>query len=346
MWKSKKQKYNFPLLLIVLLLVTFASACSPSQSPDPVIVYTSVDQIYSEPILDQFEEDTGIEVRAVYDVEAAKTTGLVNRLIAEKDAPRADVWWNSEIIQTLVLKEQGVLAPYASPEAEALPDTYRDPDGFWAGVAGRARVLIINTNRVAEPDTINSVYDLINPNWDGDMIGIAYPLFGTAATHAASLYSYLGPQAARDYYQALVSHGVNVVDGNSVVRDLVANGTLAFGLTDTDDACGALLRGDPVAIIFPDQNDMGTLVIPGTVAQIAGAPHPEQAQVLIDYLLSTQVEQMLVEAGFSHIPIHPDVDVAETCISTQNIRVMKVDFSQVYGFMETLQAELREIFLR
>jgi iron(III) transport system substrate-binding protein len=337
---------RFMVIVVVLLMMIVIVACSSKTIQNQVVVYTSVDQIFSEPILDKFEAETGIEVLAVYDVEAAKTTGLVNRLIAEKNAPRADVWWNSEIIQTLVLKEKGVLAPYVSPEFEAIPESYRDPQGYWAGVGGRARVIIVNTNRIGEPGTINSIYDLINPRWEGDLIGIAYPLFGTAATHAAALYAYLGPQTAGDYFVNLVSHGVNVLDGNSIVRDLVANGILAFGLTDTDDACGALMRGDPVAIIFPDQDDMGTLVIPGSVAMIAGAPHFEQAKILIDYLISARVERMLVEAGFSHIPIHPDVEVNETCISTQSIRGMDVEFSQVYGFTEILQTELREIFLR
>jgi len=136
------------------------------------------------------------------------------------------------------------------------------------------------------------------------------------------------------------------VDGNSVIRDLVANGTLAFGLTDTDDACRAVIRGDPVAIIFPDQDDMGTLIIPGTVAQIAGSPHSAQAQALIDYLVSVRVEQQLIDAGFSHIPIHTDIEVADTCISTQNIRGMKIDFTQVFGYLEISQIELREIFLQ
>jgi iron(III) transport system substrate-binding protein len=285
-------------------------------------------------------------VQAVYDVEAAKTTGLVNRLIAENESPRADVWWNGEIIQTLVLKEAGVLAPYRSPELDGIPATFRDSDGFWGAVAGRARVLIVNTDLVADPNSIDSIYNLVDSNQDGNLVGIAYPLFGTTATHAASLYAYLGSDQAQDYFESLVAHDVNIVDGNSVVRDLVANGTLAFGLTDTDDACGALMRGDPVAINFPDQNGMGTLVIPGTVAQIADAPHLEEAQLLIDYLLSVQVEQMLVDAGFSHIPIHPEIVPPESCISIKDIKAMDVDFSEVYGFMEVIQNELREIFIR
>jgi len=60
-----------------------------------VVVYTSVDQVYSEPVIRAFEKRTGILVLPVYDVEASKTTGLVNRLIAERGRPQADVFWKS-----------------------------------------------------------------------------------------------------------------------------------------------------------------------------------------------------------------------------------------------------------
>ncbi|MDI7277711.1 MAG: iron ABC transporter substrate-binding protein, partial [Anaerolineae bacterium] len=67
-----------------------------------VVVYTSRDQLYAEPILKGFERDTGIRVRAVYDTGATKTVGLTNRLLAEKDHPQADVFWNSEVARTIV----------------------------------------------------------------------------------------------------------------------------------------------------------------------------------------------------------------------------------------------------
>jgi iron(III) transport system substrate-binding protein len=311
-----------------------------------VVVYTSVDQPFSEPILNDFERKTGIQVQAMYDVEAAKTTGLVNRLVAEKDAPQADVFWNSEIIQTIRLQEEGVLASYRSPEADAIADTYRDPHDEWTGVAARARVLIINTDMVANPSQVNSIFDLLDPAWEGSSTGIAYPLFGTTATHAAALYSYLGVDEAREYFQGLVQREVRVVDGNSVVRDMVVNGTLAFGLTDTDDACTAWEAGAPVAVRLPDQEGMGTLLIPGTVAIIDGAPHPEQAKALIDYLLSVEVASQLVASGFSHIPLHPDLEVDLSCVGAETIHDMAVDFRSVYQHLDSVNNELREIFLR
>ena len=69
--------------LVWSLALGWCSAALPAQ----VVIYTSVDQVYSQPILDRFEKETGITVKAVYDVEASKTTGLVNRLIAEKSRP-------------------------------------------------------------------------------------------------------------------------------------------------------------------------------------------------------------------------------------------------------------------
>jgi iron(III) transport system substrate-binding protein len=104
----------------LLVFTTLFSTWLPAFAAE-VVVYTSLDQLFSEPILREFQAQTGVEVKAVYDVEASKTTGLVNRLIAEKDRPRADVFWNSEVGRTLVLKDKGVLERYRSPSAEDIP---------------------------------------------------------------------------------------------------------------------------------------------------------------------------------------------------------------------------------
>ena len=89
-----------------------------------------------------------------------------------------------------------------------------------------------------------------------------------------------------------------MVDGNSVVRDMVAAGEVRFGMTDTDDALIAVDAGEPVEIIFPDQDGIGTLLIPNTVGLVDGGPNAENGRALVDYLVSRRVEDSLVEAGF------------------------------------------------
>lgn len=336
----------FVALRIGLILFGLGpSGCAPAPKPPTVVIYTSVDQVYSEPILREFEQKTGIRVLSVFDVEAAKTTGLVNRLMAEKDRPQADVFWNGEFVHTLALQHRGVLAPYLSPQANDIPRGYRDPEGYWTGIAGRARVLIVNTNRVRGSKFPSSLLDLVRPDWPADQIGIAYPLFGTTATHAAALYAALGPARAKALFVQVRARGVRIVDGNSVVRDMVADGRLMFGFTDTDDAYGAVKRGAPVQIVFPDQQIMGTLVIPNTVALIANSPNPEAGKALIDFLVSRDVEGKLIASGWSHVPLHPG-NVNPIGPDTGPIKNMNVNFEQIFEQIERSQRELRDIFVR
>jgi iron(III) transport system substrate-binding protein len=234
--RMTKAKIALVFICLVLITATMLVGCK-QQNKKEIIIYTSVDQVFSEPIFNEFEKETGIRVLPVYDVEAAKTTGLVNRLITEKNHPQADVFWNGEFVQTILLKEDGVLAPYISPNASDIPSQYVDPQGYWTGFAGRARVLLVNTNLVAPADYPKSIFDLLDDKWPAKEIGIAYPVFGSTATEAAALYAPLWPEQARAFYQELHDRGVTVVDGISVIRSMVSSGQLMMGLVDTDDAC-------------------------------------------------------------------------------------------------------------
>ncbi len=333
----------------LILLVAAALLLLPGQSEPlrEVVVYTSVDQVYSEPVFQEFQDRTGIRVLAVYDVEAAKTTGLVNRLIAEKTAPRADVFWNGEIAQTLLLQEEGVLASYRSPEAAGIPPQYQDPDGYWTGIGGRARVILVNTRQVTPGQYPRSIFDLATTTVPGEKIGIAYPLFGTTATQAAALYAELGRDRAYAYYEKLKQKGIRLVDGNSVVRDLVAEGELFIGVTDSDDACGALEKNAPVTVIIPDQEPegLGTLIIPNTVALIAGGPHPAEGRMLVDSLVSRETEEEHVRSGWIQIPVRP-VEGARGCLNVSGIRGMDVRFTDIAREQQRMKDELGELFIR
>lgn len=343
---SKKNSW----LIVVIALVIISAIVYISlgrKVGKEVVIYTSVDQVFSEPVLKAFEKDTGIKVLPVYDIEAAKTTGLVNRLIAEKDAPKADVFWNGEFAQTMLLKEKGILAAYKSPAAEGIPAQYADAEGYWTGFGGRARVILANKNLLSPEQYPKSIYDLLKPEYASDKIGIAYPMFGTTATHAAALYAALGPDKGYEFFQGLSQKGIMVYDGNSVVRDMVVSGQLAAGLTDTDDALGAVEKGEPVKMIFPDQEEggLGTLIVPNTVALVSGANHPEEGRQLIDYLLSKEVENVLVKAGWTNLSIREAGGAADEASSTA-AKGMKVNLEEIYKQMEQSKVEMQELFVR
>lgn len=330
---------------VLSLLVFLFSSCSDTSTEPEVVIYASIDQHHAEPILKAFEAETGIRVLAVYDIEASKTTGLVNRLIAEGDRPRADVFWSGEFVQTILLKEKDILAPYRSPEAEAIPAQYRDPGDYWTGFAGRARVILVNHDRLPGEKLPSSIFDFEESEWPADQTAIALPFFGTTATQAAALFTHFGAERASRFFQTVSDRGVQILDGNSTVRDQVASGRLLFGLTDTDDACGAIERGAPVTVVLPDQDQLGTLVVPNTVALVKGGPNPETARQLIDYLLKPETERRMVEMGWSHAPLRP-MQVESKCFELGDVKGMDVSLAAVYDSLETSKQQLREIFIR
>jgi len=310
-----------------------------------VVLYVALDQVYSQPVLDEFEARTRIRVRAVFDAEAVKTVGLVNRILAERGRPQADVFWNNEVVRTLVLKERGALAAFVPESAAGIPDEMRDPDGFWHGFAARARVIVYNTRQIAARAAPRTTFDLSHPQWRG-RVALAYPLFGTTATHAAALTAYFGAARTRALFKDLLANDVLVEAGNSVVRDRVAQGAAWVGWTDTDDVYAGQAQGKPVAMVLPDQDGMGALVIPNTVALIAGAPHPVTGRRLIEFLLSVEVEEMLARGPSRQIPVRAQVPVAEGGWRLDAIRVMSVDWPQVLAVLEPTGQMMEELFGR
>ncbi|MFY9554835.1 MAG: extracellular solute-binding protein [Blastocatellia bacterium] len=307
-----------------------------------VTVYVSTDRVFSEPILNAFEQKTGIKVNAVYDTEETKSTGLANRLLAEKNNPQADVFWSNEPVRTLVLKNRGVLAPYKPPSAGAIADTFKDPDGYWTGFSARLRVIVYNTNLVKPEEAPRSVFDLADPKWKGQ-VAIADPRFGTTSFHVAAIYAELGDERADAFFRKLKANDVKIVAANSVVLDAVARGELKVGLTDTDDVNVALDDKRPVEMVLPDRDGIGVPVMPNMVSLILGAPHSEAAKKLIDYLLSPEVEKLLAESEAVQIPLQNGVEGPKNIPPITSFKPMTLDYGKSAARVEDVTRRLQTI---
>jgi iron(III) transport system substrate-binding protein len=321
-----------------LLALACALGCGPEA--EQVVVYTSVDQVFSEPVLREFERASGIDVRTVFDTEEAKSTGVVNRLLAEAAHPQADVFWSGDPVRPFLLIERGLVEPYAAPNAGGIPLNLRAADGSWTGFAARARVLLVNRDRVASSETPRSLLDLANPRWRGQA-AIANPLFGTATMHVAALFVAWGEERARAFLNELKANDVQIASSNGEVKRLVVSGEVAFGLTDTDDAHEALAEGAPVEVVYPDQDGIGTLVMPTSVVLMRGGPHPDAGRRLVDFLLAPEVEERLA-ASAAHMPLRPGVPVPANVRNVSEIRSMEVDYRRLATEMERIEPWLRQ----
>ncbi len=302
---------RIPSLAVALLAVL--PACGGGND---VSLYCALDQEHSERIVDRFEAETGLAVKARFDTEASKTVGLVSALREEANHPRCDVFWNNELAMTVRLGQLGLLQPYVSPSAADIPDRFKSKDGLWTGFAARARILIVNTELVKEPaERPTSMWDLIDPKWKGKC-AVAIPLTGTTLTHFAVLREVLGEQEFNRFVDGLFANEVQLLQSNGAVMKTVADTSkgVAFGFTDTDDFHVGLTKGHPVVAVFPDQGEgrIGTLLIPNSIALVKGSPHPELGKHLIDYVLSDQVEAMLAAGKSAQIPVRASVTGPES----------------------------------
>lgn len=345
---------------MLLGLALFLIGCEP-QSADPkswtsklgtasvasreLVLYVSHDRLFSDPILAGFPNETGLELKIVGDTEASKTTGLFQRIVRLQERPEADVFWNNEVMRTVQLAEMGLLERYVPASAAGLAAEYCDPQGRWVGFAARARVILYNQDLVPKDQAPASLRDLTQPRFR-DQVAIANPLFGTTASHIAALFVLWGEKEGRRFLKQLRANGVRVVAGNALARNLVMNGEIAICLTDTDDANGAFLQSKPVEMVYPDQEGIGTLFIPNTVAVIRGGPNPEGARRLVEYLASAEVETQLVNSRSAQMALRPGIPPADPRFDPAQIRRMKVRWSDVAAMATASANAVREILLR
>lgn len=320
-------------LLVALALL---GGCKPGNQPsNTVVVYTSVDDVVARPVCEQFQKQTGIEVKLVPDTEETKSTGLLNRLIAEKDRPVADVFWSGDPVRAAVLKAKGISAPFKPANPADTKGRSSDLEGHWSALSARARVIIYNTNLVAAGQEPKSLSDFLDARWKGKAC-LANPLFGTTSMHAAALFETMGEAKAKAFFDGMRANGVKMLSSNGEVKRRVAAGEFAFGLTDTDDASVSIKEGKPVGMIYPDADGQGTLIVPNVALLVANGPNPENGRKFIDYLLSAAAEQALAESEAAQMPLRPGVPVPPSVKRVEEIKAMDVNYEKLGARLEEL----------
>lgn len=336
--------------LVGLLL---SGACDSDGAKDEpsrtVTVYCSVDSAFARPILADFESRTGITAHPVFDTEAGKTTGLVNRLLAERHGPRADVWWSSEIFGTMQLAAEGALTPYRPDSARDIPEGYRSPDGLWTAFGLRGRVIAYDPGRTRLDDLPTRWADLTHVKYKGSF-QMADPRFGTTRGHMATLLSLWGRDAVTEFCRGLVANGARVAGGNAQAVTALVRGRVDFVATDTDDVIVAQRRGDSVAMHYPNLDSPdgsrrvpGTLWIPCSLALVKGAPHPEPGRRLIEYLASAEIERRLHESDSRNYPVRSGLrDELGVAVPSE----AKIDYAAAAARLTESDALMQDVLLR
>jgi iron(III) transport system substrate-binding protein len=286
-----------------------------------VVLYCGVDQDQSRPIADEYARVHGVRVRYEGETEAQRSIGLPQKLLQERRAPQADVFWANEIMSMVDLARRGILAPLPPGADAGYPEAWRDPDGRYVAFGGRARVFMVNTELLPDPkDWPRRVEDLLDPKYAerGLLTSMARPLTGTTYTHAVALLT-RDEEGARRFFADVVAASeagrlrLAPSNGSAMRQTRDAANRIAFCLTDTDDYWIAKSAGAPVDVVYPDQGEgeLGAVLIPNTIALVAGGRNPAEGARLLAWIVSEENEMRLARGPSAQIPLRTDLAAAE-----------------------------------
>lgn len=315
-----------------------------SRVEDTVVLASTVDQDIAAPMVGAFYRAEGGKVspKARFGIRSDDHDALAAEVTGQTDGFTADLIWSDDVFAIASLGRRGLLMPRSWGLEPEFPGPMRAADRTWRAFACTARVILINTDLVADlapqPESID---DLVHPRW-AKRCGIALPTAGSsAAIHWGIIASERGIDETARWY-ARVSANAVMMRSDAQVASAVMRGELDWGITGSNHAILGVDEGKSVRIRFPDQapQSMGTVRIPLVVAVLKDADHPVAGARFADYLVSSATEDRLAMSDAANIPISRQATVRPRILGSEIIRWADVDYDAGSMAIEKLRAIL------
>lgn len=329
------------IFVATILLAAFAcsDAAGPSDGDDGALtVYSGRSEELVQPLIDAFENETGIEVAVRY----GETAELANQILEEGGNSRADVFWAQDAGALGAVAKADLFADLDEDVLDAVPARFRSPDGVWVGTSGRARVLVYNTEQVSTDELPASILGLTDEAWEG-RVGWA-PTNGSFQAAVTALRVVEGDETAREWLEGMVANDAQAYDGNSAIVQAVASGEIDAGLVNhyyllemgsedpevTENAANHFFEG----------GDAGSIVNAAGVGILESATNSEEAEAFVDFLVSRQAGEFFDEEVYEY-PLVADLPTPEGLPDLDEIEQPDIDLSDLDDLKGTLEM-LRE----
>ncbi len=293
----------------------------------PIVLYSGRKQKLMRPVVRAFEKETGIKVI----MRTGNATALVNQLMEERSAPRADAFVTLYAPILNRLSEAKVLAPYRSSATDKIPSMFRAKDRTWTGVTTRLRVIMFNTKLLTWAEAPKTIAELASPKWKGK---VAITRLGNSSMqgHLTVLYKTLGSGPARKFMSGLAANAGAVFKGHTGVRKAVGRGEFHVGLVNHYYYFLEKAEGSPVDIIYPDQkaSQPGAVMTVTGVAIVRGATHRKAAERFVDYLMTPRAQQIYADTNYE-FPVLPGARSRRGVPPLESIRINKYPQGNLSG---------------
>ena len=312
-----------PAVTAALVLSACGGSSDDTDSDEALTVYVGRDEELVAPLIDQFTEETGIEVEARY----ADTPELAATLLDEGDSSPADVFLSQDAGALGALSQEGLLQDLPEEITGAVKPELTSTDGSWVGVTGRARVIAYDSEELSEDEVPDSVKDFTDPEWEG-RVGFppgnaSFQAFVTAFRVAE------GDEATEDWLAGIADNDHQSYEKNSEALEAVNTGQLDVALSNHyywfQNAAEAGAENMRAQLKFPEAGD------PGALVNVTGAgvlsDHPD-AQAFVEYLVSEAGQTYFVENTYEY-PLVDGIDAPEGLPALEEIEGPDIDLSDL-----------------
>jgi iron(III) transport system substrate-binding protein len=318
---------------------------APALTEDRIVVYSGRAERLIKPVLDAFQDKTGIQV----DLLSSGTTELVNRLQAEGERTAADVFITNDAGSLERARELGLLMPVTMPEVErTIPAVFRSPDNTWIGLSARYWVLVYNT-AMLKPPAVRSILELADPTWKGK---IAIPNAGSEYLQAgvSVIKAIYGDERTQRFLEGLKRNaGGQVYGKSSQIVEAVAKGQVPMGLVNHYYIYRQLSAQPdaPIAPLMLDQHPggMGAIMNVAGIGVVKHSRHPEAAKRLVEFLVSTKGQRIFADLNKEY-PLNPEVAADGSLPERKSFRAAAVPLEQLARLREPTMTMIEQAGLR
>jgi iron(III) transport system substrate-binding protein len=334
------------LLALVVGLALLASACGEDDDPEAsssepeLVIYSGRNEELVGPLIDRFEEESGIDVEVRY----GDTAEMAAQVLEEGDNSPADVFFGQDAGALGALAKEGALAELSQDQLGLVADGARDDAGRWVGTSARARVVAYNNEELTEDDLPDSILGFTDPTWEG-RIGWA-PTNASFQSFVTALRVLEGDAGARAWLEGIQANDPIAYDNNIATVEAVAAGEVSVGFVN-HYYLYQFTTEDPD---YPVSNKLYGGGDPGGLVNVAGAgiletaSNVDEANQFVDFLLSTEAQTYFAEETYE-IPVADGVQPVEGVPTLDEVTLATVDLNKLDDLAGTL-AMLTELGIR
>ena len=304
---------------------------------ESLVVYSGRNEELVGPIIQRFEEESGIEVQVRY----GDTAELASTISEEGENSPAAIFFAQDAGALGAVGDRGLLRELPEDILARVEERFRDPNGRWVGVSGRARVVAYNTEALSEEDLPRSILDFTDPEWRGK-IGWA-PTNGSFQAFVTALRLIEGEDTAREWLEGIRANEPRVYENNLAILEGVSSGEIQVGFVNHYYLLRKLAEeGEnfPARNYYLENGDPGALVNVAGVGILSSTQNTAEAEEFLNFILSEEAQQYFTDETFEY-PLIEGVPTNEDLVPLSEVEAPDINLGNLDDLEGTLDL-LRE----